>query len=271
MSKRDYYEILGLAKNASDDDIKKAYRTAAMKYHPDRNKEPGAEEKFKEAKEAYECLSDLEKKQQYDQHGHNDPFAHGRRQTWHFNTGDEHISNVFNNIFSGRGFQFNADPFGQQAQPQQVLHIITISLVDAYTGRTIKPDAKTIINIPKGVRSGTRFFAEGKLFRVDVHQHEKFKRALDDLMVNVEITAFEAILGVEAILEHLDGSKLQFSIPPGIQNDQIIKLSGKGMKNPETDRCGDMMVRISIMVPRDLSEEQKTVLKTFSHRDSINI
>jgi len=271
MSKRDYYEILGLPKNASDEDIKKAYRTAAMKYHPDRNKEPGSEDKFKEAKEAYECLGDSEKRQQYDQHGHNDPFAHGRRQTWQFNAGDDHINNVFNNIFGNRGFRVHEGVFGQQQPHQQVIHIITISLADAYTGRTIKPDTKTVINIPKGVRSGTTFFAEGKLYRVDVQQHQKFMRSLDDLMIDIEITAIEAMLGVEVVLEHLDGSKLQFNVPISIQHGQIIKLNAKGMKNPETDRYGDMMVRISIVVPKDLSEEQKITLKTFSHRESINI
>jgi DnaJ-class molecular chaperone len=266
MSKRDYYEILGLPKNASDEDIKKAYRTAAMKYHPDRNKEPGSEDKFKEAKEAYECLGDAEKRQLYDQHGHNDPFAHGRRHQ--SNTGNDHISDIFTNIFGNRGFQFHTGGF---EQPQPVIHIITISLVDSYTGRTIRPDAKTVMNIPKGVRPGTKFFAEGKLYRIDVHPHEKFMRSLDDLMVNVEITAIEAMLGVEAVLEHLDGSKLQFNIPASIQHGQIIKLNAKGMKNPETDHYGDMMVRISVVVPRSLSEEQKATLKTLSHRESINI
>jgi len=79
------------------------------------------------------------------------------------------------------------------------------------------------------------------------------------------------MLGVDAILDHLDGARLQFSIPAGIQPGQVVKLSGKGMKNPESDRFGDMLVRISVKIPQNIDEEAKAVLRNMSHRDSINI
>ncbi len=279
MSKRDYYEILGLAKNSSDDEIKKAYRQLASKYHPD--KFPGAddspekksaEEKFKEVREAYDILSDSEKRSLYDTQGHAglDPVNQRGAQQWNNRAaGNGQFEDMFRTFFSQTG-GFNEGFFGQQPK-QQVIHIVNISLTDAYIGKTIKIDSSVTINIPQGARSGTKFFADNKLYRLDIQPHYKFKRANDDLLVDVAIGAIEAMLGVEAILEHLDGVKLQFTIPAGIQAGQIVKLSGKGMKNPETDRQGDVLVRITITVPRTLTDAEKTTLKSITHSESINI
>ena len=275
MNSRDYYEILGLTKTATDDEIKKSYRSLAMKFHPDRNNEPGAEDKFKEIKEAYEFLSDPNKKQQYDQYGHAQPFPHGHRNhnqnvhTWTFTHGDSpNINDMFHNMF-GNHPGFPEGMFGSQ-RPQQAPIIISISLIDAYKGRTVSIDQHHTINIPKGVRPGTKFYIDGRLYRVDVHPHHKFKRSNDDLLVDIEITAIEAMLGMEAILDHLDDVKLQFNIPPGIQTGQIIRLSNKGMKNPETDKCGDMLIRLSVKV-NIISDREQDILRTLDHRKIINI
>ena len=276
MSKRDYYEILGLEKNASDDDIKKSYRKLAMKFHPDRNTEPGAEEKFKEAKEAYEILSDPNKRTEYDAMGHsafeNNP--HGQTRTWTFNQGatgmPNDINDIFNHVFRNFNFQGGMHPGGFQQQPQQTINVISISLNDAYKGGTVTLDGK-VFNIPKGIRPGTRFHLDGKMYRIDINLHNKFKRSHNDLMVDIEISAIEAMLGIDSVIEHLDGSKLQFKIPSGIQSSQIIKLSGKGMQNPETDRVGDLLIRINIFIPRNLSESDKIHLQSVSHRNIIEI
>lgn len=274
MSKRDYYEILGLTKASSDEDIKLSYRRLAMKHHPDRNPGDGAsvaEEKFKEAKEAYEVLSDPERRRQYDIHGHNvNNSAQPNTPQWSQSGNPGHFDEMFKTFFNARNNHFNEGLFGQQAQ-QQTIHVVTISLVDAYIGKTIKVDANVIINIPKGARSGTKLFANNKLYRIDVLPHYKFKRSNDDLLIDVQISAIEAMLGLESILEHLDSVKLQFAIPPGIQHGQIVKLANKGMKNPETDRYGDVLVRISVIVPRTLTEDERAVLKTLIHRESIII
>ena len=95
--------------------------------------------------------------------------------------------------------------------------------MDAYLGRTVQ-DGVTTINIPKGIRSGSKLFVDSKIYRVDVQPDIKFKRSNDDLLIDIQITAVEAMLGTGAVLQHLDGAKLQFSIPAGIQNGQIIKL-----------------------------------------------
>lgn len=272
MSKRDYYEVLGVAKNATEDDIKKSYRKMAMKYHPDRNKEAGAEDSFKEAKDAYELLSDPQKRAAYDQYGHQDPnqspFAHGARtqgqsHTWNFEDLGE-MQDVINELFRQSGF-------GGARQRATPVTVLLISLKDAYTGRTINHDINTTIIIPKGIRSGTKLYVGGKFYQIDVQPHPKFKRSLDDLMVEINITAIEAMLGVDAMLEHLDGNKLQFAIPPGIQTGQIIKLSKMGMKNPEVENTGDLLVRISVTIPRDLNDSEKASLRSLPHRDSITI
>jgi DnaJ-class molecular chaperone len=276
MSKRDYYEVLGIAKSASDEEIKKAYRKLASKYHPDKLTEAekaDGEIKFKEAKEAYETLSDPEKKAMYDQHGHNagrNPFGHGRTHTYHHSGFEEDFGDVFATIFKSGGFD-SVFQNSRNSRPQQTVHLININLLDAYLGRTVKVDNSSTINIPKGVRSGAKFYVDGKVYRVDVAPHPKFKRANDDLLVDTSITAIEAILGVEVIIEHLDGSKFQFNVPNGIQHGQVIKLGGKGMKNPETDRHGDLLVRISVTIPKTISQEDRVALKSVAHRDSINI
>lgn len=288
MSKKDYYKILGLEKNASEEDIKKAYRKLASKYHPDKipgeNGSPekkAAEASFKEVGEAYDTLSTPEKRSVYDTYGHTEPgFNPNATRGWSHSTGTStgtHSNDGFDEIlksFFGRGgFNtggFNSDYFNQP-QKQQVVYVANISLAEAYTGKTINVEPNVTLNIPKGVRSGTKFYVDNKVFRIDVQPHYKFKRSNDDLLVDIEIGAIEAMLGVDAILDHLDSVKLQFTIPPGIQAGQIIKLSGKGMKNPETDKNGDILVRITISIPRTLSDSERAALKTVSHKDSINI
>lgn len=274
MSKRDYYEILGLAKNSSEDDIKKSYRKLAMKFHPDRNSKEdsaAAEEKFKEVKEAYETLSNPEKRTEYDTYGHLGPPNHVSSQQWtHRSPGSTGpFEEMFKTFFSQRNFDQDGS-FGQQTR-QQSIHVITISLADAYVGKLIKVDSKTTIMVPQGFRSGTKFYSDGKIYRVDIQQHYKFKRSNDDLLIDIIINAIEAMMGMDAVLDHLDSAKLQFAIPPGIQQGQILKLGGKGMKNPETDRFGDILVRISITIPKDLTDVQRAALKTLNYRESINI
>lgn len=264
MNKRDYYEVLGLAKNAAESDIKASYRRLASKHHPDKvqdaSEKTAAEIKFKEAKEAYETLIDPTKRAQYDQFGHSTPGAHNPTQ--------EDLAEIFKTFFT-HGHNFNGDIFNQR--PRHPTFIINISLVDAYIGRQVTIDSKVVINIPKGVRSGTKFFVDNKFYLVEIQPHFKFKRSNDDLLVDLQISAIEAMLGVSAVLEHLDGINLQFNIPEGIQTGQIVKLSNRGMRNPETDKVGDMLVRIAVVIPRNLTDSEKTIIKTLQHRESVNV
>jgi DnaJ-class molecular chaperone len=201
----------------------------------------------------------------YDIHGHAGLEQRQQPQWTHSTNNMHNVEDMLKSFFGDN------PSFGFGRQPQQPINVINISLTDAYVGKTIRVDSNIILNIPRGTRSGTRLFADNKLFRVDIQQHYKFKRANDDLLVDVSISSIEAILGVEAILDHLDGAKLQFTIPAGIQPGQIVKLAGKGMRNPEIDRDGDVLVRISINIPRNISDDEKNILKSLSHRESINI
>ena len=272
--KKDYYEVLDVSKNATDDEIKKKYRQLAMKYHPDRNTDGdkvAAELKFKEVKEAYECLSDPAKRAAYNQYGHasTDPNFNQSRpgHSGHFSQTVD-INEIFGTMFAN-GHPFG-DIFGRQSQ-QQVRHSLAITLEDAYKGKQLRLPGGLSVNIPAGVRSGARFHIDNNVYQIDIHPHPKFKRANDDLLVDIEITAIEAMLSIEAQLDHLDGAKLQFTIPSGIQNGQVVRLSNKGMKNPETDKFGDLMIRITVTTPRDLSDDQKSFLKTMQHREMLII
>lgn len=270
--KKDYYAILGLSKNASDDDIKKAYRKLASRYHPDKYQDSDpekakAEEKFKEAKEAYEVLSDPQKRSSYDSPTRD-------FDSWNFKSDDQkakEFQEIFKTMFSRGDFEFDESSFHRTNRAATPTFGIHISLADAYTGKSVRVDANTVVNIPKGVRSGTKLYVNGKMFKVDVSQHPKFKRTNDDLLVDIEIGAIEAILGIEATLVHLDGTKLQFGIPAGIQPGQVIRLAGKGMKNPEFERNGDLHLRISIKIPKGLSETEIGILKTIARRETITI
>jgi len=277
MSKRDYYDILGVAKDASDDDIKKAYRKLAMKYHPDRNVDgdkTAAEVKFKELQEAYECLSDPVKRDTYNRHGHQTPGASPGARSYTHSSHNVDINEIFSSMFGGGRNPFGDMFGGGQAnahRPQMQRHILKMPLEDAYTGKQLRLPAGITLNIPAGARSGTKFVADNAIYQLEIQPHARFKRSDDDLLIDVEVSAIEAMLSVEATLDHLDGSKLQFTIPAGIQNGQVVRLSGKGMKNPEHDRIGDLMIRITVTTPRNLTDEQQAFLKTMQRREMLNI
>jgi DnaJ-class molecular chaperone len=272
-TKRDYYEVLGLAKNASGEEIKKAYRKLSMKFHPDRlagqsqEDQDKGEASFKEVKEAYEQLSNSETRASYDRFGHTATHTgNGFRHSTYSGT-NEDLEEVLRSMFS-RDSPFG-DIFGQQrSQPRRQ---ISISLEQAYIGVAFK-DSDINIQLPSGVRHGTKFVHNNIIYQVNVMRHSRFQRSNDDLLVDTEINAIEAMLGVDVILEHLDKQQLQFTIPAGIQNGQIVRLGGKGMKNPETDKMGDLLVRITITIPETLSDEQRAILRaSMGYRKSFNI
>lgn len=260
MSRKDYFSILGVKRDANADEIKKAYRSLAQKYHPDRNTAPGAEEKFKEIKEAYEHLSNPSTAQ-------NTHSASG----FHSWSQQSSAEAAFNDIFADflrKDFKFH-EPEKKKADNFSV----NISLEDAYTGNTISLNNKDTITIPKGVRTGTRLYQDNKFYTITVAPHPKYKRTDDDLLVDTTITMLEAMFGVEATIGHISGLNFQFDIPSGINPGQIVRLAGKGMMNPETSKYGDLMVRISITTPSMsfFNDTQKAALENMPHRKSFTI
>ena len=265
----DYYATLGLQRNASDAEIKKAYRSMAMKYHPDRG---GDEKKFKEISQAYEFLSDPQKKQIIDLGG--DPNAQpgmGGGQNpfeFHFNTGN------MNDIFGNFGF----GGFGRQPQRRnRSLNItVEITLEDVLTGKDFTaevsiPGKNKMINIqiPPGIEHGQQIRYEGMgddsipglrpgdlLVNVIVREHARYKREGTSLIVEREVSVWDALLGASIEIQTLDRKTLSMSLPPGTQPDTVMSCKGEGLPNMRTRQRGNLLIRIKVMVPKILNPQQ---------------
>ena len=340
-AQRDYYEVLGVSKNASDADIKKAFRRLAMKYHPDRNPDnKQAEEKFKEAKEANDILSDKQKRAAYDQFGHAGVgAAAGGSDTQGF--GDI-FDSVFGDIFGAQGRG------GQRRQSGANLRYdLELDLEQAIAGSTIKirvprlvicsecsgsgarkgsspipcptcngagqvrmqqgffsvqqtcpkcrgqgkiisdpcracqgqgriRDSKTIsVKIPPGVDSGDRIRLSGEgeagahgapagdlYVNVIVRDHDIFTRDGSDLYCEVPVSFTAAALGREVEIPTLDG-KVKLRIPPETQSGRLFRLRGKGVRSVRSAARGDLLCRVALETPVNLSKKQKELLEQF--------
>ena len=283
MAAKDYYQILGLTKSASEAEIKKAYRKLALQYHPDKNKgDKVMEEKFKEVTKAYEVLSDPSKKQTYDQFGEaafeqggpgasgGNPFAGGfGGQTGPFSY--TYSSNNGNFDFGGSSDPFEifeqffggANPFGRSAR--RPTYSLTITFMEAVKGVEKKVNlggsVKTI-KIPQGVDDGSRIRFDETDVVLEVTPHKKFKRQGFDIITEEEISFPRATLGDTLEVETVQG-KVSIKIPAGTQAETLIRLRGKGVKMLRGSGFGDHYVRIKITTPKNLTGRQKELLKEF--------
>ena len=285
MSKRDYYEVLGVAKGASDDEIKKAFRKLAVKYHPDKN--PGdkeAEEKFKEINEAYSVLSDKTKRSRYDQFGHagvggdggGDPFAGFRGangQSFNFDFGGGGFEDILGSIF-GFGGGFRGARRGRDYRTS-----ITIDFEEAIFGatKTISVDGnQTKLKIPAGIFDGQSIRLAGKggeaptadgqrgdlYVEVRVRAHKHLTREGDLILSDVTISMVDAVLGTEINVETVDG-KITMKVPAGTQPGTNFKLSGHGAPHLGSDQRGPHIVTINVEIPRNLNKKQKELIEEF--------
>lgn len=286
----DYYNILGVSKSASQEEIKKAYRKQALRWHPDRHKgsnKKGAEEKFKKINQAYEVLSDQKKRQMYDQFGEaafkaggpggpagqggfygtykQGPFA------WTYST---YGGGDFEDIFGGFSDPFEifeqffgtASPFSR-ARPrrQQPTYRINLDFMEAAKGveKEFVIQGKTRkIKIPAGVNDGTRIRFNDIDVIVSVADHPEFKRRGQDIIVDKEVSFIQAILGDEFQVPTIDSS-VKIKIRPGTQPGTLIRLSGKGLPHPQGLSRGDQYIRINIKIPKKLTRKQKDLLKEY--------
>jgi DnaJ-class molecular chaperone len=270
----DYYATLGLQRNASDAEIKKAYRSMAMKYHPDRG---GDEKKFKEISQAYEFLSDPQKKQIIDMGG--DPNAQpgmGGGQNpfeFHFNTGNMH------DIFGNFGF----GGFGRQPQRRnRSLNInVEITLEDVLSGKDFTaevsiPGKNKMINIqiPPGIEHGQQIRYEGMgddsipslkpgdlLVNVIVREHPRYRREGTSLIIEREVSVWDALLGASIEIQTLDRKTLSMSLPPGTQPDTVMSCKGEGLPNMRTRQRGNLLIRIKVIVPKLINPEQINLIQ----------
>jgi DnaJ-class molecular chaperone len=283
VTQRDFYEILGVDKSASDKEIKSAYRKQALKFHPDRNKSADAEEKFKEINEAYEVLSKPEKKQAYDQFGHAafDPRSGGGFGDFG-QAGRSGRSGPFTytyqtsgaNPFEGAGFDFSdpfdifeqffgtASPFGraQTAKPHYSLKIDFMEAIRGTEKTIVHRGEQHTVRIPAGADDGTRIQFNDFVVSVDVQPHEQFKREGYDVFVDVSIPFTVAALGGEVGVPTVE-NEVMLKVRPGTQPNSMIRLQGKGVPHLRGLGKGDQYVRLKVAVPKSLTREQKELMK----------
>ncbi|MBT3510355.1 MAG: DnaJ domain-containing protein [Nitrospina sp.] len=281
---KNYYSVLGLDKGSSDDEIKKAYRKLAMQYHPDRNEgNKKAEDRFKEISEAYAVLSDKKKRSQYDQFG-SEGFHQKFSREDIFRDFDinEILRGFGGNPFRGQEDQFGGfgNPFSQgrpshrEAKIPPLKKELSISFEEAALGcqRTLSISRNDVleeinVKIPPGISHGKvlRLKEKGQMslnlnrrgdlhLLVNVSPHPLFRREGRNVVVEAKIKVTQAILGASIEVETLDGIK-SVKIPAGTQNNSKLKLKGVGIKFSSGVR-GDQLVRIVIITPKDLTEEQ---------------
>jgi curved DNA-binding protein len=282
MKYKDYYRILGVERGASDEDIKKAYRKLARKYHPDVSKEPNAKEQFQEVSEAYETLRDKEKRAAFDSLGTHRPGQDFRPSSdWYErfggNAGEDlggiDLSDLFESLGAftrggGRGFRGARNV---QLRGQDYAVNVDISLEEAAHGteRQLELDGRSIrARIPRGVTDGEKLRLTGKggpgsnggpagdlYLNITLHAHSLFRVAGHDLHLEVPIAPWEAALGAQIEIPTLEG-RVSLKVPPGSASGQKLRLSGKGLPKPHGG-AGDLYANLSIVLPGTLTEREK--------------
>ncbi len=294
MSNRDYYETIGVSRSASADEIKKAYRKLAKKHHPDANPDdPGAQKKFAEITEAYEVLSDTEKRQKYDQFGSNWSKVGG---------GGGSPFGGFGGVGGGAGFDLNdilggmfggggggSSPFGggggrRQPRAQNGQNIEAEIRVPFQVGveggeheLTLQTGGKVnrlTAKIPAGINDGGKVRLAGQghpgqgggapgdvIVTVKISPHPWFRREGANLLVDVPISPAEAVLGSKVDVPTLSEGTVVMSIPPGTSSGAKLRLRGKGALDRKTGDRGDQLVVVKIVVPKTTSPEVEALYR----------
>ncbi|MEJ7625998.1 MAG: DnaJ C-terminal domain-containing protein [Ferruginibacter sp.] len=281
----DYYKILGISKNASADDIKKAYRKLARQYHPDTNKESNANKKFQEINEANEVLSDPENRKKYDKYGkdwqHSDKFeqaGRGGQQDFgggfggQFHGGDEGFSDFFSSMFGNGGRRTQAKYRGQDLNAS-----LQLNLTDVFKThqQTITVNGKNVrLTIPAGMEDGqviklsgygapgTNGGTQGDLYiTFQLINNSSFKRTGSDLHFNYELDLYTAILGGDITVDTLHG-KLKLKVKPETQNNTRSRIKGKGFPLYKSEgQYGDLFITYTIKTPVNLSEKERILFE----------
>lgn len=301
MPKKSYYDILGVKKSASADEIKKAFRRLARKHHPDAG---GDEETFKEINEAYEVLSDPEKKKQYDTFGTVGNFAQqpggwqggtwpggGRRTYTYTSTGGSGSgfdwSDIFSNIRSGDGafgsdwdFNVNRTQNGRDLQTS-----IELTFDEAFKGTTKQVSVRIPstgetesikVKVPAGAVDGgkLRFRQRGEygsgggrrgdlIIVTKIKEHPVYRRDHADVLMDLPVSVEEAILGTRIVVPTPDGSLVKLRIPAGTQDGRVLRVKGKGAHDVKGSGNGDLKVKIKVAIPRSLNAEQRAAIEKF--------
>ncbi len=295
MEYKDYYKILGVDKTASSDNIKKAYRKLARKYHPDVNpNDKTAESKFKELQEAYDVLKDEKKRKEYDELGSNYfnfknagagggpsqgeyyyDYTGGGPSGFNFNTGGAgfNFEDIFSDLFSRSGKKQGT------VKGNDLNAALEISVIESVKGteRIININGEKIkVKIPAGISNGGRIKVSGKgspglnggpsgdlYIEIAVLNDNIFERKGNDIYVNKKIKLTEAVLGAKVEVSTIDG-KIMLTIPAGTQNGAKFRVPKKGAADISTKKSGDLIVTIQIEVPLNISEKIKKIFMELS-------
>ncbi len=300
MAKNDYYQILDVPRSATSEEIKKAYRRLALKYHPDKN--PGdkkAEERFKELTEAYQVLSDEKKRKAYDQFGHagaHSGFAGGGQQGpfsgfGGYSQGPENFQDIFSDVFGEFfGGRATGGPRGR-ARGADLRYTLSITLEEAATGceKNISfvrqrgagdETARLSITVPAGVRDSQKLKLKGEgdggaggapsgdlYVIVNILDHVLFQRRNQDISYDLPISFVDAILGTSIEVPTLTG-KIALKIPPGTTSGRIFRIKGKGLKDLHNQQNGDLLIRIMIDVPQQVDGDIRRQLQEWRDKFS---
>jgi molecular chaperone DnaJ len=289
---KDYYKILGVEKGASQDEIKKAFRKMAHKYHPD--KKDGDEAKFKEANEAYQILSNPQKRQQYDQFGSAGPGGQGFNGQNPFGGQGGFGGFDFSGFQQGNGQHIDLDdilgsffgggrrtPRGRDIQISVQLSFKDavfgvekkISVPDLKDGQDNNKNKEITVTIPPGVQHGQTLRLQGYgeqltngepgnvMLIISVEKHPVFKRDGYNLVMNLDVKLTDAIVGTKHEVELLDGKKIKVKIPSGLESGQILRVKGEGIP-AGTFRNGDLYIKTNILIPKKLSKSAKEAIET---------
>lgn len=297
MEYKDYYRILGVDRDASEQEIKQAYRKLARQYHPDIN--PGdkqAETRFKEINEAYEVLSDKDKRAKYDRFGREwnryEQAGGGQGFDWSAYGGGSgggvnvDFSDIFETLFGGGmpgSRRSTGGGFNVRMEGQDVERTVDITLEEAFSGtqRRIQatgPDGspRTITaKIPAGADNGTRVRIAGEgglgigggsrgdlILTVRVLPHDHFQREGNDLKTDAQVDLYTLLLGGEIQVQTLDGKKLTLHIPAGTPNRRVFRLNGQGMPSLRSpQQRGDLYVTVHALLPTNLSARERALFE----------
>lgn len=286
MNNKDYYKVMGVSRDATEKDIKLAYRRLARKYHPDISKEENAEERFKEVGEAYEVLKDPEKRKVYDQYMNDSEWNRKAHHTTHQNPyGQSHEQ--YESSFDFFESLFGEKPFREQQSAGADIHgTIQVTLEEAYQG-TVKEihlsgvgaDQTLRVKIPAGVKSGSKIRLNGKghpglaqgkqgdlYLTIQVDKHRIFDVMGNDIYVTLPVTPWEVALGSTVAVPTLGGN-VELKIPAGSQGGQTLRLKQRGLPG---ETPGDQYVILKIITPKPTTDAAKALYQKMAEEMPMN-
>jgi curved DNA-binding protein len=299
VASEDYYEALGVPRDASAEDIRRAYRALARQYHPDVNKEPGAEDRFKEISEAYEVLRDPEKRARYDRfgaRGGSGPGGAGDGGFGGFNgsedlggvsfdVGDGDFSDLFDQLFSRRGARRGSPFEGFSMRGSDLEAVLDLALTEAAAGgrRWLSIDGRSVeVDIPRGVRDGQLIRIPGQgtpgagggppgdlILRIRLRPHPNFRVEGGDLYTDLRVAPWEAALGAEIPVPTLDGTA-RVKVPAGSSCGRRLRLRGQGLPGNAQAPPGDLYAVVTIQVPKRLTKRERELFQHLANDSKFN-